>query len=398
MYVRVSFFLPASRGFVVEFSYFCIKPNLPASINLISRAAGYLRPIPDPMITILIIDDNNDIRENIAEILMLGGYSTLEAEHGKKGVELAIKNKPSLIICDIMMPVLDGYGVLHLLKKNPDTDQIPFIFLTAKAERTDFRRGMEMGADDFITKPFDDIELLNAIEVRLKKLEILHNKYVHNDDGASKLVKDLSGSGLFNMDFSAYDCQSFCKKQVLYSENKNPRYLYYLKSGKVKTYKQHEDGKDYIINLYKENDFIGYLSLIENTVYEESAEVLEDAEIVLIPKDDFLAAISTDFTIAAKFIKLIARNVKEHEDRLLNLAYSSLRKRVARALVSIQEKYSSSAPQSINISREDIARYVGTATESLIRTLSDFKAEKLIEVKEGKICVLNVEKLKSLLY
>lgn len=350
------------------------------------------------MNTILIIDDNIDIRENIAEILSLGGYATLEAENGKKGVELAVKNKPSLIICDIMMPELDGYGVLHLLKKNAETQGIPFIFLTAKAERTDFRKGMEMGADDFITKPFDDIELLNAIETRLKKVEILQNKYATNEEGANKLVNDLSASGLFTMDLSAYDSEVFAKKQILYSESKRPKYLYYLKSGKVKTYKQHEDGKDYIINLYKEHDYIGYLALLENSAYEESAEVLEDAEVVMIPKDDFLAAMSNDFAIASKFIKLITQNVKEHEDRLLNLAYSSLRKRVAKALVSIQSKYSASTQQIINISREDIARYVGTATESLIRTLSDFKSEKLIEVKEGKICVLNIEKLKSLLY
>ena len=118
---------------------------------------------------ILVIDDNTGIRENTAEILTLAGYKTSTAENGKIGVELAIREIPDLIVCDIMMPELDGYGVLHLLKKNPATEQIPFIFLTAKTERTDFRKGMEMGADDYITKPFDDLELLRAIEIRLKK-------------------------------------------------------------------------------------------------------------------------------------------------------------------------------------------------------------------------------------
>src|SRR5213592_1272010 len=127
--------------------------------------------------SILIIDDHTDIRENIAEILSLGGYKTFTAENGKKGVETALKEKPDLIVCDIMMPELDGYGVLHLLRKNPDTKNIPFIFLTAKTERSDFRKGMEMGADDYITKPFEDIELLNAVEIRLKKLSILDQKY-----------------------------------------------------------------------------------------------------------------------------------------------------------------------------------------------------------------------------
>ena len=118
---------------------------------------------------ILLIEYNKDIRENTAEILTLANYNVLTAANGKKGVEIALKEMPDIIVCDIMMPVLDGYGVLHLLSKNTETANIPFIFLTAKADQIDFRKGMEMGADDYITKPFDDVQLLNAIEVRLKK-------------------------------------------------------------------------------------------------------------------------------------------------------------------------------------------------------------------------------------
>src|ERR1035437_1337215 len=114
------------------------------------------------MKTILLIEDNKDMRENIAEILELSKFKVFTAENGKVGVELAQKIKPDPIICDIMMPVLDGYGVIHLLAKNSETANIPFIFLTAKSERTDFRKAMEMGADDYVTKPFDDVELLNA--------------------------------------------------------------------------------------------------------------------------------------------------------------------------------------------------------------------------------------------
>src|ERR1043165_763700 len=145
---------------------------------------------------ILVIDDNNDLRENTAEILDLAGYETLTAENGKRGVEIATKEKPDMIVCDIMMPELDGYGVLHLLRKNADTQNIPFIFLTAKTERSDFRKGMEMGADDYVTKPFEDIELLNAIEVRLKKAEVLQNNYAASPQGLAQFVKDVKDSGL----------------------------------------------------------------------------------------------------------------------------------------------------------------------------------------------------------
>jgi CheY-like chemotaxis protein/CRP-like cAMP-binding protein len=348
---------------------------------------------------ILVIDDNTDIRENTSEILELAGYKTLTAENGKRGVEIAMREIPSVIVCDIMMPELDGYGVLHMLRKNPETQNIPFIFLTAKTERGDFRKGMEMGADDYITKPFEDIELLNAVETRLKKSAILDQKYAASPQGLSQFLKDVKGIGLVQQLSEQYDVETYDKKQMLYQEGKRPRYLYYLMKGKVKGFKSHEDGKEYITNLYSNGDFLGYTALIEDVNYDDSASILEDAEIMQIPKEDFLQMVYGDISIASKFIHIITQNVKEKEERLLNLAYSSLRKRVARALVNIVEKFNlKEQTNPIEISREDIAQYVGTATESLIRTLSDFKAEKLIDIRSGKIIVNNIEKLKNLLY
>jgi CRP-like cAMP-binding protein len=169
--------------------------------------------------------------------------------------------------------------------------------------------------------------------------------------------------------------------------------------GKVKAFKTHEDGKEYITDLFNSGDFIGYSALIEDKMYDDGASILEDAEIMQIPRDEFLQMIYSDINIAAKFIRIVTQNVKEKEERLLNLAYSSLRKRVARALVAIHEKfYKENTNSIIEFSRDDIAQYVGTATESLIRTLSDFKSEKLIDIKGGKISITNLEKLKHLLY
>jgi len=351
------------------------------------------------MKSILVIEDNKDIRENTAEILDLAGYKTFTAENGKKGVDIAVREKPDVIVCDIMMPELDGYGVLHLLRKNEATQTIPFIFLTAKTERSDFRKGMEMGADDYVTKPFEDIELLNAIEIRLRKAEILGNKYALSQEGLSQFIKDVKDSGLMKQLADQYNVESYGKKQTLYQEGKRPKLLYYVVKGKVKGIKTHEDGKEYITDLFSEGDFIGYPALIEDKNYDDSAVILEDAEIMQIPKEDFQKMIFGDLSIAAKFIKIITKNVKDKEERLLSLAYSSLRKRVAKALVDIHGKFNTAGQNKpIEISREDIAHYVGTATESLIRTLSDFKSEKLIEIKEGKIVIANLDKLKNLLY
>ena len=119
--------------------------------------------------SILVIDDNPDIRENTAEILELAGYKTFMAENGKKGLELARLEKPSLILCDIMMPEMDGYVLLHLVRENPQTENIPFIFLSAKSGQSSIHQGNEKDADGYISKPYEEKELLHAVDSGLKK-------------------------------------------------------------------------------------------------------------------------------------------------------------------------------------------------------------------------------------
>jgi CheY-like chemotaxis protein len=350
------------------------------------------------MKTILIIEDNTDVRENTAEILELASYRVLQAENGKAGVEIAQKMKPDLIICDIMMPVLDGYGVIHLLNKAPDTASIPFIFLTAKSERIDFRKGMEMGADDYISKPFDDIELLRAVEGRLKKSELLRAEFSKNVEGLNKFFSEVQKlEDLKNLS-AERRVKVYRKKENVYNEGGNPVYLYFLAKGKIKTFRSHEYGKELITTLYKEGDFFGYTTLLEEGPYAETAEALEDSEVYLIPKEDFFSLIHNNMHVMKVFIKMLSDNIVEKEEQLVNLAYSSVRKRVAEALVLLQKRYNSTPEKnfSISISREDLANLVGTATESLIRTLSDFKEEKLVEIKGSSITIVNPEKLKSL--
>src|SRR5205085_11388570 len=140
-----------------------------------------------------------------------------------------------------------------------------------------------------------------------------------------------------------------------------------IMKGKIKGFKAHEDGNEYITNLYSEGDFIGYTALIEDVNYDDSTTVLEDAEVMQIPKDDFLQMVYNDISIASKFIHIITQNVKEKEERLINLAYSSLRKRVVRALVDIVAKFHlKEQTNPIEISHEYIALYQATTTESLI--------------------------------
>ena len=347
---------------------------------------------------ILLIEDNREIRENTAEILSLANYVVAEAENGKEGVEKAKTEMPDLIICDIMMPVLDGYGVLHMLSKNPETATIPFIFLTAKSEKEDFRKGMKMGADDYLIKPFDDLELLDAIELRLKKSEILRADFHKNAEGLHNFIQEAKGLENLNKLVSGDQKKAhYKKKQYLFSEGNYPNALYFLSKGRIKTYKSNEDGRELITNLYKDGDFIGYVDLLEEQPYRESAVVMEDSELVMIPKEDFFALLHNNRDVANKFIKILSDNLAEKEERLLKLAYNSVRKRVAEALLLLDRQYRNEGDKaSLSISREDLANIVGASTEGVIRTLADLRDEKLIEISGGKINILNPDKLRRL--
>lgn len=344
---------------------------------------------------ILLIEDNADMRENTAEILELANYQVISAPNGRVGVEKASKENPDLIICDIMMPELDGYGVLYLLSKNPSTASIPFIFLTAKAEKADLRKGMSMGADDYLTKPFEEMELLNAVEARLRKSDVFRKEFTKNIEGLSEFLAQARGLEELSRLSADRKVHHFKKKEMIYMEGDEPNGIIFVVKGRIKTYKTNEDGKEFITGIHKEGDFLGYIDLIENTEYRESAEAMDEAEVTIIPRQDFFSLLYSNRDVAAKFIKLLSNNLQETEDRLLNLAYNSVRKRVADALITLQQRYHTAKDQNsgFSVSREDLASMVGTATESVIRTLSDFKEEKLIDIKEKNIFILNPDRL-----
>lgn len=344
---------------------------------------------------ILLIEDNKDVRENTAEILTLAKYNVVTAKNGKEGVELAQKEKPDLIICDIMMPVLDGHGALHLLSKDEETSSIPFIFLTAKAERSDFRKGMEMGADDYLTKPFDDVELLSAIESRLKKAEIFKKEFTKNMSGINDFINEAKGIESLQKLSEERETRLYKKKDAIYKEGVFPKGVYFVSKGKVKITQASDSGKELITELYNEGDFFGYLSLLKDEKYTSSATALDDSEIYMIPKEDFFSLIYKNAMVSKKFIEILSNNLLEKEKQLVKLAYNSVRKRVAEALVKLSDKYKKETDVkfSMNVSREDLANIVGTATETVIRTLSDFKEEKLIEISGSTISVLNYDKL-----
>lgn len=341
---------------------------------------------------ILLIEDNRDIRENTGELLTLAGYDVVTAENGKVGVDVAIREHPDLIICDIMMPELDGYGVLHILAKRRDTEAIPFIFLTALAEKSEVRKGMELGADDYLTKPFDETDLLNAVEARLKKSSLRTKEYTPASDFSAFLSDAGKILNLKNL-AEGKSPSHIKKKTVLFSEGDSPASVYLVQSGEIKVSRLHQDGKELITNLYTANDFFGFEAVLENSPYNESAVAMQDSTVVAIPKEDFMALLYGHPDVSAAFISMLCKKVVEKETALLNLAYSSVRQRTAMALLKAMEVKGENSL--INIAREDLARIVGTAPESVIRVLSDFKDEGLITIETGKIRIVKPDKLEK---
>lgn len=341
---------------------------------------------------VLIIEDNNDIRENVVEILELAGYDVADANNGKTGVELAIKNPPDIILCDIMMPELDGYGVLYMLNKNPETSAVPFIFLTAKAERLDLRKGMEMGADDYLTKPFDDMDLLNAIESRLKKKELQKNFYSKSLDSLNHLISRNDGLNELKKIISERRSRQFKKNQVIYYDGDKGAGLYLVINGKIKTIKLAEDGRELMTGIYANDEYLGVNALLSNEPYTDTATALEDSTLCLIPKDQVERLLNLYPEVAREFIKLLANDIRYKEDQLMQLAYHSVRKRMAEALIRLFRQQGNNTA-GFKITREDLAAMAGMATETVSRTLSDFKDEGLIEKKGSLINILEPEKL-----
>ncbi len=342
---------------------------------------------------ILVIEDDTIVRENLAEVLELSGYEVRTAENGKIGVEKAITECPHLIICDVMMPILDGFGVLRILDKKPETSDIPLIFLTAKTQKEDFRKGMNLGADDYITKPYDDVELLNAVEMRLKKSDRLKKVFDGTPSGLQTFIDEARGQEAFEQLSAERVTRRFRKKDFLYLEGDQARRLYFIGSGQVKTYRTNQVGKEYITHIYNEGEFMGYNALLLGKPYDETAMVLKDSEISYIPKEDFFALLYNNRNFSARFIKMLVNNSNEQEEQLLNLAYNSIRKRVADALLMLDDQNQKSGQAQIAILRDDLAGIVGTAKESVIRTLTDFKQDGLIAIEKSAITVLKKDKL-----
>jgi DNA-binding response OmpR family regulator len=350
------------------------------------------------MKTILIIEDDTALRENTAELLELENYKVISAPNGKLGIDAARNHLPDIIVCDIMMPEVDGYGVLEAVSLNPVTSHIPFIFLSAKTEHKEIRKGMDMGADDYLTKPFEEEELISAIESRLAKAAILSKLgrkkesigAVENDNPIRNLNE------LKNYFDDLGQVMKFDKGEIIFNEGENSNKIYLILKGVAKSHKIDESGKELITALYKADDFLGFTSFIENIPYQESATAMEYSELAGVSKNELKEILGTNQNVALELMNVLTDTLTEVKEQLLQMAYSSVRKKTAQTILQFAEILSKNSEESIKISRNDLAGVAGIATESLIRTLSGFKKDGLIEIEGRNIRILDLRKLQSI--
>ena len=350
------------------------------------------------MKTILIIEDDSVLRENTAELLELSNYKVITASNGKNGVELAKQELPDLIVCDIMMPELNGYDTLKVLSKNNKTKRIPFIFLSAKTEHKDVRKGMNMGADDYITKPFTEDELISAIESRLAKAEILEDlSYVSKGSTPEKPSNDINTLNDLKNFFDDNGTEFYYPRDtIIYREEDHSNYIYLISKGTVKCHQIDEQGKELVTALFKEDDLFGYTTFIDNQPHKETATAIDEVVLIGISSVQFNQILNDNPKVAIELIQLLSDDLTKMKNQLLDMAYSSVNKKTAATILKFAEKINRKPDDPIKISRSDLASVAGIATETLIRALTSFKKQGIIKSDGRNIKVLDLERLKEM--
>ena len=343
---------------------------------------------------VLLIEDDAILRENTSELLELSNYEVITASNGKIGVDKAIKILPDIIVCDILMPEMDGYSVLQELTKHSIAKYIPFVFLSAKTERQDIRKGMNMGADDYLTKPFGEKELINTIESRIAKAAILKEEremYQDNTHANEEEIRTLGDLKVFLEDNGTV--LNYKQDDIIYKEGDNSNLIYLVTKGVVKCHKLDEQGKELTTELHKENDLFGYTSFTQNIPYQETATAIKDAQVIGLPKRELKDILNKNHKVTLELMQLLTDDLKGMKDQLLQMAYSSVHKKTASTILKFAEKLNRKPEDPISISRSDLASVAGIATETLIRAMSNFKKQGIIEIEGKNIKIIDIQKL-----
>lgn len=343
---------------------------------------------------ILLIEDDSSLRENTQEMLELAGHKVFSAEDGETGLQQALQNSIDLILCDIILPGINGYSVLDKISSNPRTRTIPFIFLTALSNIKDIRHGMNLGADDYLVKPFEEQDLLETINSRLAKFSVLKDREI---DHARKAKISINTLEDFRNYFRAHGGEiELSKNELLFRENQPAGYVYLLTQGIIKTLSLDEYGKELITGIYHKDDFLGIYSFNRNITYPEQALVIEPAKLLRLPLRLVQDIFRDNPQFTMEWAESLSKDVIELKDHLLQTAYASVLKKTVNTILEFSEKLHFNKKELSKISRGDLASVAGISKESFIRCLSTLKQDKLIEINGKNIKVLDLKGLKKI--
>ena len=253
---------------------------------------------------------------------------------------------------------------------------------------------MDMGADDYITKPFTEDEIISAIESRIAKVAILKEERESsktNNEDELRTLNDLKN--FFDDNGTTFN---YCTNDIIYKEGYNSNFIYLVLKGVVKCHILDEKGKELTTALYKEDDLFGYTSFTQNIPYRETATALNDVKMVGVSKVELKEVLNKNHKVTLEVIQLLTDDITGIKDQLLQMAYSSVQKKTASTILRFAEKINSKPEDPIKISRNDLASVAGIATETFIRTMSDFKKLGLIKMEGRNIKVIDLQKLQDI--
>lgn len=330
---------------------------------------------------ILIIEDDPVLSNNIEELLLLAGYDVCNTDNGIKGLQLAREFNPHLVLSDILMPGTDGFSVLHAFRANHESSSVPIIMMTGKTDNSTFRQAMEKGADDFLFKPFKDIELLNAIERRLMKSEETARAVIPIFNSPNENVKQNN-----HLDQLLADAEEITagKGEVIFAQGQAPNHVYFIAEGIVCTYRVNGNARVFASNLLTRDQLLGYQAVFDNEPRKEKAQALTNSVLKKIPVKHFKNAILNHPEISEYFLQYMSKALSYKEEEIMRVAYDSVRYRISKKLLELHEINNG---QGVDIPRIILAQSVGTSPETLARTLRELKDMQMITTSGKKIFI-----------
>jgi CRP-like cAMP-binding protein len=308
----------------------------------------------------------------------------------KSSIKVSNSNQ---VLCNIKMPDQRNRNAVLTFESIPEMVGIPFIFLTPRTGKYNFRKTKEDSINDYQSAGVNET-YNQALKETCQNNRVLKKAFTTNPEGFNFFLtlSKLKNNSSFLSDPKIY--KKVFKKNMLFLEGESSNFLYFLVSGKIKLFKLNEYGKEFILDICKEGDFIGYSGLCGDTYHAESAMALENSEVILINKNDFSQLLSSCSEIAKSFINRLSKNLADKELRMMKLAYYPARKRLAEAIVFLAKIYQNEP--TIVFEREIMSSLSGLASESISRLISEFKEEGLLERDNGVIKITNLTALEAI--